>query len=121
MENNKRKLGAEYESIAAEFLKKQGYEIICTNYYCPMGEVDIIAQDENYLVFLEVKYRKSTKYGYPAEAVSKNKQRRIVKSAQFYCMKEKTMPTQPIRFDVVSILGDTITLIKNAFDASGLI
>ncbi len=120
MKENKRKLGSKYEQIAAEYLQKKGYKILYTNYYCPMGEVDIIAVNDNYLVFVEVKYRKTIKYGYPQEAVTNLKQRRIINAAQFFIMKNNYYE-KPVRFDVISILEDKLTLIKNAFDADGCI
>ena len=62
MGQNNRSVGAEYEKIAMSYLEKQGYEIIECNFFCSYGEIDVIAKDKEYLVFLEVKYRKNTKY-----------------------------------------------------------
>ena len=57
------------EDVAIHYLNKEGYMIICRNFRCLQGEIDIIAKDENYLVFVEVKTRTSTKYGEAKEAV----------------------------------------------------
>ena len=102
---NKRVVGDIREHIAVDYLEKNGFTILEKNFRCRIGEIDIIAREEKYLVFIEVKYRKDSKYGYPLEAVNKSKQNTI------YKMSFDT----PIRFDVVSILGDKIELIKNAY------
>ena len=62
---NKRKIGQDNENAAAEYLKQQGYEILAQNFYTRMGEIDLIARDDEYLVFVEVKYRRSASAGYP--------------------------------------------------------
>ena len=73
--------------------------------------------DGEYLCFIEVKYRKDLSDGYPEEAVDLNKARRITRSAMLYMNMCGLEETTPCRFDVVSILGDEIKLIKNAFEA----
>lgn len=114
---NKRVLGFEQERKACEYLVSQGYRILKTNFYCHAGEIDIIAKDGDYLCFAEVKYRQNASEGYPEEAVDKRKIRRISKSALFYMNMAGYGEYTPCRFDVISILDDKITLIKNAFDA----
>ena len=94
-----------------------GYRIIRKNYFCKSGEIEIIAYDNGYLCFIEVKYRKDLSDGYPEEAVDRNKCRRITQSARFFMNMCGLAETTPCRFDVVSILGDEVRLIKNAFDA----
>lgn len=111
---NKREIGSRQERIAAEHLKENNYEILEFNYRCKLGEADIIARDGKYLVFVEVKYRKNLKMGSPLEAVGVKKQNRIRKVCEWYLM-EKGICDIPVRFDVVGILGEQITLIKNAF------
>ncbi len=115
MERNNRKLGAEYESLACEYLSKMGYEIVERNFYSHAGEIDIIAKHEGYLVFLEVKYRKNAEKGTPLEAVSFRKQKIISKCALYYMQKHR-MENVPVRFDVVGILGEQMQVIQNAFD-----
>lgn len=115
MRQNKRVVGAEYEKIAGEYLKAQGYEIIEYNFYSRSGEIDIIARHDEYLVFVEVKYRDNDHAGHPFEAVSISKQRTMSKCASYY-MKKNRLYDVPVRFDVVGILGDKIEVISNAFD-----
>ncbi len=101
------------ERIAAKYLKKQGYRILAQNYKAKMGEIDIIAIDKEILVFAEVKQRASADFGAPREYVTKEKQRKIKNTAQFYLMKHKHEGN--VRFDVVEVLGKDVTHIKNAF------
>ncbi|MBS6644752.1 MAG: YraN family protein [Clostridiaceae bacterium] len=112
---NKRETGGCYEDMAAAYLEKEGYHILERNYYTRQGEIDLIAMDGDYLVFIEVKYRKDLKKGHPAEAVAYQKQQKIIKSARYYLYKHHLSEDKPCRFDVVSILNDEIQLIKNAF------
>ena len=114
MENN-RKIGSEKELIAAEHLRKNNIEVICMNFRCKQGEIDIIGKDGEYYVFIEVKYRKNTDFGYPEEAVTLKKQHTIRTVAQFFMVKNKIPMDSHVRFDVVSILGTEITHIRNAF------
>lgn len=112
---NKRCLGAGKEKIAADFLREQGYTILDKNFFCHGGEIDIIASEGDYLVFVEVKYRKNTRYGYPEEAVTAVKMKRIIKAARYYMYKNHYNENIPCRFDVVGILDDEIRLTRNAF------
>lgn len=116
---NNRILGTAYEKQAAEFLQKQDYEIIQTNYRTRFGEIDIIAKDKQYLVFIEVKYRSSKQKGLPQEAVNFRKQKKISKVAAYYCMEKNCYDTVPIRFDVVAFIGEKISLTQNAFEYCG--
>lgn len=111
---NKREKGTEYEALAAKYLKECGYEIICQNYRCRVGEIDIVAKDGDYLVFLEVKYRKDDRMGSPFDAVDFRKQQKIIKVSQWYLV-EQGICDVPIRYDVVGILDRDIKLIKDAF------
>ena len=71
---NRRAIGTEYETLACEYLTRHGYQILCRNFRCRQGEIDIIARDRDYLVFIEVKYRRDEHEGDPAEAVDARKQ-----------------------------------------------
>ncbi len=113
---NNRELGSNFEQKAADFLMKQGYQLLERNFRCKLGEIDLIAKDGSYLCFIEVKYRSSTTKGFPAEAINYNKIRRITRTAQFYLLSHKISQNTPCRFDAVVILGKDISLIKNAFD-----
>ena len=115
MEQNKREIGWKYERIAGEYLQTLGYEIIEYNYHSRNGEIDIIAKQHGYYVFIEVKYRESEKNGHPLEAVSASKQRTISKCAFSY-LQRYGLQGVPVRFDVVGILGKEIRVIQNAFD-----
>ena len=113
--DNHRKVGAFYEELAANYMREHEMIILEMNYRCKQGEIDIIAKDKEYLVIAEVKYRSSLKSGYPAEAVTAAKQRRIYKAAQYYLYSHGLPETTKIRFDVIAILKEDITYIKNAF------
>ncbi len=112
---NKRTVGREKEELASSYLKDQGFRIMERNFRCRAAEIDIIARDGNILSFIEVKYRSSSKCGDPLEAVTLLKQKKIYEAALFYITKKGIPQDIQIRFDVVSILGEDITLIKNAF------
>ena len=112
---NNRKLGTEKEFIAAAFLEKNGLRILTHSYRKRQGEIDLVATDGHYLVFVEVKYRNSRNSGDPLAAVSRQKQRRICKMADFYRMEKHLPSDMPVRYDVVGICTDEIIWIQNAF------
>ncbi|MGI6094428.1 MAG: YraN family protein [Lachnospiraceae bacterium] len=112
---NHRRVGARYEESAVGFLEKQGYVILERNYRCPMGEIDIVAEEQEYLCFVEVKYRSQIQYGGPLYAVDRKKQRRISLAALHYLKGHAKTLYRPVRFDVVGILPEETILIKNAF------
>lgn len=114
MKQNNRKIGAQYESVAAYYLEQSGYEIVERNYRCRIGEIDLIARDGEYLVFCEVKFRKSQGKGNPLEAVGRKKQNTLIKCAQWYLI-EHDLQDIPCRFDVIGITKQQIYLLKNAF------
>ena len=119
-----RKTGTRYEGIAAAYLEEKGYRILEKNYRNRSGEIDLIAetidQDEQIFVFVEVKYRKNTACGHPAEAVSYAKQKKISNTAMYYLLRHGLMPDTPCRFDVIAIYGDgTIWHMENAFEFCG--
>ncbi len=111
----RREKGFVYENVAAAYLEKKGYRIVARNFYTRFGELDLIARDGAYLVFVEVKYRATGQGGHPLEAVDGRKQRRMKRAAQFYLLRYGFPERTPCRFDVVGILGDEITHIENAF------
>jgi len=116
---NKRSLGSEKERIAADYLKERGYRILEMNFRCRQGEIDLVARDGKYLVFVEVKYRADGRAGAPEEAVNRAKQRTILQVARFYLYRHRFSEDTPCRFDVVGITGEKIRLIKDAFGANG--
>ncbi len=123
MKNYNKVIGSIGEDIATKFLKKNKYKIIENNFKCKLGEIDIIAKDGDYLVFVEVKTRKSTKYGMPSEAVNYYKQQKIIQVAKYYLM-NKSLDAN-VRFDVIEIIIENkhkpttkwIRIIKNAFNS----
>lgn len=119
MPRNNRRVGSGYEKLAADYLISQGYEIVEMNFRCRTGEIDIIAREGRYLVFVEVKYRKGRGIGNPLEAVTPAKQRVISRVAVYYMIQHRLAESTPCRFDVVGITPDGITLVRNAFSYSG--
>jgi len=112
--------GRRGEDLAAQYLTRQGYRILTQNFRVACGEVDIIAQDRDSLVFVEVKTRTGQGFGSPAEAVTYRKRQQISKTALVY-LSQQGLLNQPARFDVVAILlrnnaEPHIELIRNAFD-----
>ncbi|MDR0825427.1 MAG: YraN family protein [Prevotella sp.] len=95
-------LGKEGENAAATYLQQKGYKIIKRNWIYEKYEIDIIAQDDEYIVFVEVKTRSSSQWGNPEDAVSKGKIKRIVEAADFY-LKEYDIDS-PARFDVIAAI-----------------
>ena len=85
------------------------------NFRCKIGEIDIIAKDENTYVFTEVKYRSSHSHGYSGEAINKQKQQKIYKIASYFLLKNCLSMNTSCRFDAILIDENEITHIKNAF------
>ena len=107
-------IGKKYEQQAVDYLIKLNYKIIEQNFkLLPIGEIDIIKKNKNTMVFVEVKYRKSKKFGTRAEFVNKSKQNKVTRTALCYIKKNKI--NADIRFDVISICQNEIEHIKNAF------
>ena len=94
--------GKRGEDIAAAYLKNRGYRIIERNYKCLFGEIDIVAKDGDTVVFVEVKSRKSEKFGDPQGAVGREKQKKISRISLKY-LEEKHLYPCDARFDVVAI------------------
>lgn len=119
MPNNRQKLGQTGESLAAWYLKKNGYKIIKQNYRTPLGEIDIIAREKKIIVFVEVKFRRSNRFGNPKWAVTPQKQRKISRVALQYLKSTRQM-NKSARFDVVAVSSNSdeprIEIVKNAFE-----
>ncbi len=108
------------EELAVKRLKKVGYKIVERNFHSYFGEIDIVARDKEYLVFVEVKFRKSDAFGGAVAAVTASKQNKIKKTAAYYL--QKNAINSAVRFDVVLMTGEIektkdmqIEIIKNAF------
>ncbi|MCL6621726.1 MAG: YraN family protein [Syntrophobacterales bacterium] len=111
-------MGGRGEELAAEFLRRRGYHLLARNYRTPWGEVDLIARHRGWLVFIEVKARRSDRFGLPQEAVHPAKQEKLRAAAEHYLQAQGLTET-PVRFDVVAIrltaTGPLIELIEDAF------
>ena len=110
-------LGRQGEELAARYLQQKGYQIIDRNWRSGRQELDIVAQKEDILVFVEVKSRRNNRFGDPQEAVSDTKIRNLVTSAEAYvCQHEIDLP---VRFDIITVVGEhepfTIHHIEEAF------
>ncbi|MBO4213899.1 MAG: YraN family protein [Lachnospiraceae bacterium] len=113
---NKRIVGAGKELLATKLLEYNGYSIVAKNFRCRLGEVDIIAKKDGYLVFVEVKYRKTIKNGFPMEAVDYKKQNIISLVSDYYRIRYNLPDNAKIRYDVVAILDNTYKIVENAFE-----
>ncbi|KAF3980987.1 MAG: YraN family protein [Methylococcales symbiont of Hymedesmia sp. n. MRB-2018] len=106
--------GEKSEQIACDYLLKQGLSLLEKNFSCRYGEVDLIMKDFNTLVIVEVRFRKSNKFGGAIESITEKKQAKIIAATQFYLMCNKL--NHAIRFDVIALSNNTeINWIKNAF------
>jgi len=116
----RKELGRQGEERAARYLRKKGYKILDRNYYTRYGELDIVCEYKREIIFVEVKTRKSLKYGTPEEAITYRKMNHIKKAALIY-LNEKEQAYVGIRFDVLTIIVDEknkkllINHIENAF------
>lgn len=109
-------IGKRGEDRAADFITQKGMLIIDRNFRTKIGEIDIIAVDEDVIAFVEVKSRKTDSFGNPSEFVNWYQRRRIINTAQIY-MKQKNLTDMQPRFDVCEIYSSTNTVnyIENAF------
>lgn len=117
---NRREKGNRGEDAACRAMEAAGIDVLERNYRRPGGEIDIIAREGATLLFVEVKARDSLRFGRPAEAVDRVKQRRIVHTAMCY-LAEHGLEDVPVRFDVIEVLPDGIRHLRDAFDATGLL
>ena len=112
------RIGKRGEELARLFLEQRGYRILSSNYRCQWGEVDIIAQDRDTLVFVEVKLRRSRAFGVAEEAVSRAKAQKLIRCAEQYTSEQNL--NVPWRIDLVAIqleggnAAPRTTLIQNA-------
>ncbi|GAB0147490.1 MULTISPECIES: YraN family protein [Marichromatium] len=108
------RLGAAKERLAERYLRARGLTTEARNHRCRYGEIDLVMRDGDTLVFVEVRYRRSERYGSPAATVDARKQRRLAAAAAHYLQRHPTMLC--CRFDVVAISGqDQIQWVKHAF------
>jgi putative endonuclease len=105
--------GKEAENMAAKFLQNLGYTIIETNYRYKRGEIDLIAEHEQTIIFVEVKSRKNNNFGFPEESVNAKKQNLIHQTADNYLITNNL--ANQIRFDIIAIMGTEIEHFIDAF------
>lgn len=115
---NKRKVGSDYENIACDYLRDNGYLILENNYHCRFGEIDIIAMKDAIIIFVEVKYRKNSSMVHALESVGYAKQVVISKCAKYYLMVKRKLD-QGCQFDVIGFEGEELIHIQNAFEYIG--
>ncbi len=117
---NKRQVGEYYETLACNFLMAKGAYVLKREYRAFRGDIDIIARDGRYLCFIEVKYRKSKRFGEPEAAVTISKQKQICKISKFYLYSTYKSQDVPIRYDVIAITDidgmASVKWHKNAFE-----
>lgn len=115
--------GEAAEKNACQYLLEQKLTLVSKNFRSKFGEIDIIMQDQQTLVFVEVRYRKNDKFGSGAESITTTKQRKLIKTASLYLLQHPKANTLSIRFDVVSMAPQSnstkmkIDWIKDAFQA----
>ena len=107
------------ENLAADYLVKLGYRLVKRNFRCRYGEIDIICEDKESWIFVEVKARRSTQYGMPAEAVNYRKQQKIISTAMAF-VEENRSHNKGFRFDVVEVyVNSQNSTINHIIDAFG--
>ena len=112
--------GRAAEQLACEYLLGKGLKLLARNVRSRGGEIDLVMRDANSLVFVEVRYRRSKRFGSAAETVNHNKQQHLVRAAQYYIQKHDPAGKMASRFDVIALHdepGADIEWIKNAFEA----
>ncbi len=110
--------GQDAEELALRHLEKKGYRLVEKNFTTRLGEIDLIMEKKDTLVFVEVRERKSNAYGTPAETVTTRKQARIAKAALMF-VKAHFLNNRNLRFDIVSVQNGMVTHLENAFVPSG--
>ena len=95
--------GQQAELAACHFLQSKGLSLLENNYLCPQGEIDLIMKDNNSIVFVEVRYRRDTRYGTGAETVDRRKQNKLLAAAAHYLQKNPEAARKACRFDVISL------------------
>lgn len=112
---NNRRTGAQWEERAAEYLAGQGMRILESNFRCRQGEIDLVGRHQGYLVFVEVKYRRTSGSGCALAAVDYRKQRRICRVADYYRYLHGFGDNVGVRYDVVAVQDGNVQWVKDAF------
>ena len=103
MTHSRRETGMLGEKLARDFLEKQGFRVLETNYRCPEGEIDIVAEHQDCLVFVEVRTKTSQEFGCPEESITKAKKARLIAVALSYLQSHKWPETASLRIDFVVV------------------
>lgn len=112
----KREFGFEKENESRKFLEQNGLLHLESNYFCKMGEIDLIMDDCGTRVFVEVRYRKNSRHGDGIESVTKFKQQKIIRAAKHYLLQNNLYDKIPCRFDVIAAdVNNNILWVKDAF------
>ena len=109
------KRGQSTEDLALRHLQTKGLELICRNFSSRLGELDLVMMDGNELVFVEVRYRKSSEFGSAVESVDFHKQSKLRKAAELFMQKMPDLEYVGCRFDVIGVTGKQVEWIRNAF------
>lgn len=112
-------LGNRAERIALDYLKQQGLKLVCANYQCRLGEIDLIMYEANALIFIEVKYRSRSVFGGPQASITQAKQNKLIRTASHYLVSFKKYDKIACRFDVIFVYNidkPKLEWIKNAFE-----
>ena len=111
--------GQDAENTACQYLTSHGLKTLQRNFRCARGEIDIVMEDAQSIVFVEVRYRKNKSYGDGAESITYTKQQKLIRAALYYLQVHPKYSNRPSRFDVVSVSKNTestnIDWIKDAF------
>jgi putative endonuclease len=100
-----RHVGQQAEQQACRFLQRQGLHHVTSNYACRHGEIDLVMEHADTLVFVEVRYRGNSRHGSGAESITRHKQRKLIRTAEHFLQQHPAQANRPCRFDVVSIAG----------------
>lgn len=115
-----RSTGDRYEALALARAEAEGLKLLARNFSCRHGEIDLILRDGDTIVFLEVRYRRTSGFGGAIGSVGAAKRERLAKAASLYLQSQPRLARQPCRFDVMAISGDSETAqidwLRNAFE-----
>ena len=121
LNKNTRATGKRYEEIALSYLQSSGLKYTAKNIYTPFGEIDLLMQDKQTLVFVEVRYRRTDNYGDAIASVTKCKQQRLLNAARYWLMHQGlSFENIDCRFDVLAITGHHTEWITPAFNESSV-
>ena len=111
------------EDLACQYLNQQGLRLLERNFTTRFGEIDLIMRDHETTVFVEVRYRRNSDVVDPLSSIDQRKQRKLIRTAEYYLQRRSDFSLSPARFDVIAITEHTaqpkIQWIKNAFEAQG--